>query len=163
MWDLDDPHLDAEIHERLMICEMAAEHLVLEIAESAMMSDPAHEQSMPLGPHDMGVRLAVADLGAGFSSLAYLKKFPAREPKIDKSFVMDMMADENDAVIVRSTIDLARNLGLKVVAEGVEDRDILDMLYSLGCDIGQEHHFGRALMADARLEWLSQKRDVVLS
>ncbi len=154
VWNLHDPDLDTHIRARLEQWGIPENRLILEITESAMMADPAHAMDMLLRLDAMGVHLAVDDFGTGFSSLSYLKRFPVSELKIDKSFVMDMMDDENDAVIVRSTIDLAHNLGLRVVAEGVESKDILDMLYILGCDTAQGYHFSRPLPSEELLRWI---------
>ncbi|MDP3123946.1 MAG: EAL domain-containing protein, partial [Thiobacillus sp.] len=104
----------------------------------------------------MGVTLAIDDFGTGYSSLAYLKRLPVDELKIDKSFVMDMEANDNDAVIVRSTIDLAHNLGLKVVAEGVESREAWDTLSILGCDTSQGFFMGRPMPVDKLETWLRE-------
>ncbi|MEJ2399487.1 MAG: EAL domain-containing protein, partial [Gammaproteobacteria bacterium] len=104
---------------------------------NAMLIDPNNAISILQRLDSMGLRIAIDDFGAGFSSLGYLKKLPVDELKIDKSFVMDMINNDNDAVIVRSTIDLAHNLGLKVVAEGVESDEIYEMLRILRCDTAQ--------------------------
>jgi EAL domain-containing protein (putative c-di-GMP-specific phosphodiesterase class I) len=103
----------------------------------------------------MGLRLSLDDFGTGHSSLAYLKRLPLDEVKIDRSFVAGMTQDENDAVIVRSTIDLARNLGLDVVAEGVEDAATLHGLGELHCDVAQGFHLSRPLPADELDAWLA--------
>jgi diguanylate cyclase len=97
----------------------------------------------------------------GYSSLAYLKRLPVNEIKIDRSFVMNMATDENDAVIVRSTIDLGRNLGLRVVAEGVEDERTVRLLATNGCDAAQGWYHGRPMPADELLPWLSRHRPAV--
>ena len=101
------------------------------------------------------MRLSLDDFGTGHSSLAYLKHLPLDEVKIDRSFVAGMTEDENDAVIVRSTIDLARNLGLDVVAEGVEDAETLHGLGELRCDVAQGFHLSRPLPADELDAWLA--------
>ena len=101
-----------------------------------------------------GFGLAIDDYGTGYSSLAYLKRLPVNELKIDRSFVMGMVSDTSDAVIVRSTIDLAHNMGLSVVAEGVEDEATLRRLRELGCDIVQGYHLSRPLPADDIAKWL---------
>ncbi|WP_455221597.1 putative bifunctional diguanylate cyclase/phosphodiesterase [Kaarinaea lacus] len=114
--------------------EIQPECITLEITESAMMANPKRSLRTLLGFSDMGIRLSIDDFGTGFSSLAYLKKLPVDELKIDKSFVMDIVHDENDFTIVKSTIDLAHNLGIKVIAEGVESQEIYDTLKNIGCD-----------------------------
>ena len=96
---------------------------------------------------ELGVSLAIDDFGAGYSSLGYLKRLPVDVLKIDRSFVMNMSSDENDAVIVRSTIDLGHNLGLRVVAEGVEDERRCAPSASLDCDIAQGFYLGRPVPA----------------
>jgi EAL domain-containing protein (putative c-di-GMP-specific phosphodiesterase class I) len=126
-----------QIAELLEKYEIPASYLVIEITENAMLIDPANAIQILEKLDRMGMRIAIDDFGAGFSSLGYLKKLPVDELKIDKSFVMDMISNDNDAVIVRSTIDLAHNLGLLVVAEGVESEEIYDLLKILRCDMAQ--------------------------
>jgi EAL domain-containing protein (putative c-di-GMP-specific phosphodiesterase class I) len=101
----------------------------------------------------MGIRLAIDDFGTGYSSLGYLKRLPVREIKIDRSFVTNMDRDESDRAIVRSTIDLARHLGLTVVAEGVESAAVLADLRELGCSSAQGFHISPPLEPDALLDW----------
>ena len=98
--------------------------LELEITETAIMSDPLRAEQVLTRLSRMGIRLAVDDYGTGYSSLAYLRQLPVDAIKIDRSFVMGMSISDNDAVIVRSTIDLGHNLGLRVLAEGVETRGV---------------------------------------
>ena len=105
----------------------------------------------------MGVQLAIDDFGVGYSSLAYLKRLPVSEIKIDRSFVMNMENDDNDRVIVRSTIDLGRNLGLRVVAEGVEDEATWDALAALNCDQAQGYWLSRPIPADQIPAWLGER------
>ena len=105
----------------------------------------------------MGIGLAIDDFGTGYSSLAYLKDLPVRELKIDRTFVNNMDVDGSDAFIVRSTIDLARNLGLQVVAEGVETAATLDQLAALGCDLAQGYYLSRPLPADELAQWLRRR------
>ena len=104
----------------------------------------------------MGERVSIDDFGTGYSSLAYLQHLPVDEIKIDQSFVTNLASVPGDAVIVRSTIDLAHNLGLTVVAEGVEDEIALDMLVEYGCDSAQGYFFSRALAADELTTWLTE-------
>lgn len=128
--------------------------VMLEITETAMMHDPTHAKATLRQLNALGVKLAIDDFGTGFSSLAYLKQLPVHELKIDKSFVIEMDTDENDAVIVRSTIDLAHNLGLRVVAEGVQSQDIKDLLEILDCDVIQGYFLSKPVTAEAIMKWL---------
>ena len=106
----------------------------------------------------MKIRLAIDDFGTGYSSLAYLKRLPVDEIKIDRSFVMHMSEDEDNATIVRSTIDLGRNLGLEVVAEGVETAEIWDTLNSLGCTVAQGYYLSRPVPPDDLQAWLRARQ-----
>jgi len=130
------------------------ELITLEITEDAIMTDPERALAAIRHLKECGVRLAIDDFGTGYSSLAYLKALPVDELKIDKSFVMHMADETNDEVIVRSTIDLAHNLGLSVVAEGVESELHLQTLRGLGCDIGQGFHIGRPLRIEEFHQWM---------
>jgi EAL domain-containing protein (putative c-di-GMP-specific phosphodiesterase class I) len=106
----------------------------------------------------MGIRLSIDDFGTGYSSLAYLKGLPVDEIKIDRSFVMGMDSSEDDATIVRSTIDLGRNLGLEVVAEGVETEAVWNRLGSLGCTVAQGYYLSRPVPPDDLRAWLETRR-----
>ena len=152
--NLHDMALPANIRALLAESGIPPEQLTLEITESAVMANPSDGLSILTELDRMGVTLAIDDFGTGYSSLAYLKRLPVDELKIDKSFVMDMEANENDAVIVRSTIDLAHNLGLRVTAEGVENRDAWDTLSILGCDCSQGYFMGRPMPIDKLEDWL---------
>jgi EAL domain-containing protein (putative c-di-GMP-specific phosphodiesterase class I) len=103
----------------------------------------------------LGVVLSIDDFGVGYTSLNHIKRLPVSVLKIDRSFVMSMCTDTADAMIVRSTIDLARNLGLQVVAEGIESREIYDALRALGCRLGQGFHIGRPVPPDEFARWLA--------
>lgn len=152
--NLHDMTLPAAIAALLKESGVAAEHLKLEITESAVMSNPVDGLAILTQLDRMGVTLSIDDFGTGYSSLSYLKQLPVDELKIDKSFVMDMEQNENDAVIVRSTIDLAHNLGLKVTAEGVETQGAWDLLAILGCDRSQGYFMGRPMPVEKLMEWL---------
>ena len=127
-----------------------------EVAEPAMMSDPprALETFRALG--GLGINLAVDDFGTGYSSVAFLKQVAATALKIDKSFVVALSHNDNDAVIVRSIIELAHNIGLQVVAEGVEDKQSYDMLAAWRCDAVQGYYISQALEPDEFIQWLQQ-------
>ncbi len=116
-----------------------AEALVLEVTETGIMTDPTRAVSVLALLRDLGVQLAVDDFGTGYSSLAYLRRLDVDELKIDKSFVQDLSGQAEDAMIVRSTVELGHNLGLRVVAEGVEDEQAAQMLRGWGCDVLQGH------------------------
>jgi len=131
----------------------------LEITESAIMDDPQRAEATVNRLAEMGLRLSIDDFGTGYSSLAYLKRLPVQELKIDRSFVMGMERDADDAIIVRSTIDLAHNLGLSVVAEGVENAAILAALRDLGCDEAQGYHISRPMSVDDWSAWCRAWRE----
>jgi diguanylate cyclase len=134
--------------------EVPARLLVVEITESAIMADPAHAMQILGRLNQMGVGLSIDDFGTGYSSMAYLKSLPVHELKVDRSFVSQMTSNSSDAVIVRSTVDLGRNLGLRVVAEGVEDQTTLEALDALGCDAVQGYHVSRPITPDDLIDWL---------
>ena len=123
-----------------------------------MLADPARTKLILERLSEMGIRLSVDDFGTGYSSLAYLKRLPVNEIKVDRSFVMNMDEDEDDATIVRSTIDLARNLGLDVVAEGVENEKVWDRLRALGCTAAQGYYLSRPVPAAELGPWLFARR-----
>lgn len=134
------------------------ELLEFEITESAMLTDPARTRLILERLADMGIRLSIDDFGTGYSSLAYLKRLPVNEIKVDRSFVMNMDEDEDDATIVRSTIDLGRNLGLDVVAEGVENKQVWDRLRTLGCTAAQGYYLSRPVPPDELQAWLAGRQ-----
>ncbi len=131
-----------------------ARWLTLEITESAILDDPNHAMETLRRLHGLGCKFAIDDYGTGYSSLAYLRKLPLHELKIDKSFVTGMIDDTSDAAIVRSTIDLAHNMGLSVVAEGVESDAILERLRALGCDMAQGYGVSMPLRAEDVPMWM---------
>jgi diguanylate cyclase (GGDEF)-like protein len=140
-----------------------AEMLWIEITESAIMDDPNHAIDTLDRLHALGIRLSIDDFGTGYSSLSYLKRMPVDELKIDKSFVMGMAENKDDETIVRSTIDLAHNMGLKVVAEGVESEAIVQRLAELRCDLAQGFHLSRPLSPDRLEAWLRRWCDNLCS
>jgi len=148
------PDLQKRMERLIAQCNVAPDCLELEITENVLMSDTEHEALQLLRLHENGFTISIDDYGTGYSSLAYLKRLPLHTLKIDQSFVRDMVRDENDAVIVRSTIDLAHNLGYHVVAEGVEDQDTLDLLDILGCDRAQGYFIARPFDVPSLENWL---------
>ena len=126
----------------------------IEITETMLMDDIGAAAITIERLHQLGVKLAIDDFGTGYSSLSYLRRLPVDELKIDRSFVSNVLLDAQDEVIVRSTIDLGHNLGLRVVAEGIESDRTLEHLRSLGCDLGQGYSISRALDADMFGRWL---------
>ncbi len=147
--NLLDQGLPGDIAALLAKHRLPPNALELEITESALIADPVRTHAVLQRLRELGVGIALDDYGTGYSSLAYIRKMPITTLKIDKSFVLGMATDENDAVIVRSTVDLARNLGLEVVAEGVEDAETAGRLAAFGCDIAQGYHFSRPMPEDA--------------
>ena len=151
--DLLDLEFPARLDALLEQYEVQASAFCLEITESAIMDDPQRAQATLNTLSQRGFKLSIDDFGTGYSSLAYLKSLPVDELKIDKSFVMNMETDEDDAKIVRSTVDLAHNLGLTVVAEGVENALIWDKLKALECDEAQGYYMSKPIAAHTFAVW----------
>ena len=156
--NLLDAEFPTQVAELLQRWKVEPALLEFEITESAMLADPVRTKQILQRLSDMGIRLSIDDFGTGYSSLAYLKRLPISEIKIDRSFVMNMEDNEDDATIVRSTVDLGRNLGLDVVAEGVENRQVWDRLKALGCNAAQGYYLSRAVPASDLRTWLLERR-----
>lgn len=152
--NLMDKDLPAYVDELLRESRLDADRLVFEITESAIMADLAAAMDTVTRLHALGIRLAIDDFGTGYSSLYYLKKLPVDELKIDRSFVMHMHDDNDDKMIVHSTIDLAHNLGLTVTAEGVEDHRTYGLLRTLGCDAAQGYYIAKPMPSEQLAQWL---------
>lgn len=135
--DIQDADFPSKIKMLLNKYSINPKKINLEITESTMMSDSKRAYDVMTELNNIGLKISIDDFGTGFSSLSYLKQLPTQSLKIDRTFVSNMLDDENDAVIVRSTIDLAHNMGRTVIAEGVENKDTLDILEILGCDFVQ--------------------------
>ncbi len=138
-----DPEFPEVVTGLLSSYDFPAKALTMEITETSIMVAPERSLEILNRIHDMGVNFSIDDFGTGYSSLAYLKKLPVSEIKIDKSFVTDMLTNESDATIVKATIQLGHNLGLQVVAEGVENRETFDALTSMQCDIIQGYYISK--------------------
>jgi EAL domain-containing protein (putative c-di-GMP-specific phosphodiesterase class I) len=154
--NLQDPHLADHVATLLRQAGVPPNRLEFEITESTLMADPTRALDILTRLSALGVGLSIDDFGTGYSSLAYLKKLPVNVLKVDRSFVMNLATDDNDRVIVHSTIDLAHNLGLTVVAEGVENQDAWDRLVALGCDAAQGYYLSRPIPAVELADWLSR-------
>jgi diguanylate cyclase (GGDEF)-like protein len=154
--DLLDQDLPAKFAEILQRYQVGAASFCLEITESAIMGDPARAQTTLERLCEMGAELSIDDFGTGYSSLAYLKRLPVHELKIDKSFVMNMEKDLDDAKIVRSTIDLGHNMGLRVVAEGVENEAVWHLLAQMGCDQAQGYFMSKPMPVEDLVSWIQR-------
>ncbi len=149
-----EPDFPERVAEVLRRHGMPASALTLEITESSVMTDPARTISMLGRLAEMGATISVDDFGTGYASLSHLKRLPAGEIKIDRSFVAGMLDEARDAAIVASTIALARNLGVRAVAEGVEDGATCAALAELGCDCAQGYFVGKPMAVDQLGRWL---------
>jgi len=153
LYDDEFPHDVGRLLERHQV---PASMLVLEVTESTMMSDPGRAAAVLGRLSHLGVHISVDDFGTGYSSLAYLKRLPISEVKIDKSFVLGMEDEPDQLAIVSSIVDLGRNLGLRVVAEGVETRSAWFLLRDRGCHRAQGYFLTRPLAGDAVLPWIDE-------
>ena len=151
--DLRDPRLVDRIASLFATWAMPPEMVQFELTESALMEDPAGALETLAQLKGLGVELSIDDYGTGYSSLSYLQKLPVDALKIDQSFVANMLTNAGSAVIVRSTVELGHNLGLGVIAEGVETEDLWDGLRVLGCDTAQGHFVGRPIPVDQFVDW----------
>jgi EAL domain-containing protein (putative c-di-GMP-specific phosphodiesterase class I)/GGDEF domain-containing protein len=154
MWNLEAQELPDQIEALLRDTGVSPKNLELEITETSIMSDPQRVIRTLNQIRQLGVRFAIDDFGTGYSSFAYLTKLPVSCIKIDKSFVQNIEGDRDSSVIVKSIIDLGHNLGLKVVAEGVETATAKKMLTAFQCDDGQGYYFCRPIPADAMTKFL---------
>jgi len=154
---LSDMSLPDRVGVALERWGVPASRLTVEVTESSIMTDPQRAVGVIRHLRQVGVGVAIDDYGTGHASLTYLKRLEIDELKIDKSFIMHMTAEGNDAIIVRSTIELGHNLGLRIVAEGVEDAETLDWLRNVGCDVAQGYHMARPMAPEA-VEELARRR-----
>jgi EAL domain-containing protein (putative c-di-GMP-specific phosphodiesterase class I) len=156
--NLLDQHLVEDIGAIIEELGLPPEVLTLELTESTVMSESKRSMEILNGLHALGVRLSVDDFGTGYSSLAHLRRLPVSELKIDRSFVSSMTVNEHDAVIVRSLVELSKNLGLRTVAEGVENREAWDQLQEFGCEQAQGFLISRPLPAEQFVVWLGTQQ-----
>ncbi|MBO4140421.1 EAL domain-containing protein [Micromonospora tulbaghiae] len=158
--DLHTGEIADQIADRLTRYGVPPERLQVEITEGALMADPRRVLASITQLHRIGVGIALDDFGTGYSSLQHLRRLPLSEVKVDRSFVLGMAEDPDDAAIVRSMIELAGALGLRVVAEGVEDERTWRMLHAAGCDVAQGWFHARPMPAEDLVAWLSRYRPV---
>jgi diguanylate cyclase len=156
--DLQRPELVDQLADMLADRGVTPNQIQLEITEGALMADPRRVLVTLHRLDKLGVALSLDDFGTGYSSLQHLRRLPLAEVKIDRSFVLGMATDQDDAAVVGSIIDLARALGLRVVAEGVEDDRTRRMLLSSGCEVAQGWYYARPMPADAFTKWLADYR-----
>jgi diguanylate cyclase (GGDEF)-like protein len=153
--NLQDVALPGQVEMLLAAFSVPAEALTLEITEDVLMADAARSQQVMAGLRRLGVRLSIDDYGTGYSSLSYLRALPVDELKLDRSFVGTLACDERSAAIVRSTLQLSRDLGMTMVVEGVEDAATLHSLRMWGCDLAQGYHLARPMPGADVLTWLA--------
>lgn len=147
--DLANEELSFEIKNLLDQNKLEYRYLILEITESVMMENLNLSLIQLNQLNQLGIKISIDDFGTGFSSLAYLKRLPVNELKIDKSFIQEINQDQNDLAIVHSTIDLGHNLGLTVTAEGVENEQTIEILNELNCDLVQGYFISRPVDSDS--------------
>ena len=158
---IHDARLPVKLNEMILGNKLSPNQITLELTENVFIKDPVRSKKILDNVHKMGVGISIDDFGTGYSSLAYLKQLPVNELKIDRSFVMEMLEDENDEVIVRATIDLAHNLDIKVVAEGVESLAAAQKLQELGCDYAQGFYLGRPMEVDDLITYLEKNNSTI--
>lgn len=160
MWNLREANLSENIASLLKLHQISSDHLCLEVTESAMMIDPAYTMQTLRHLSHLGLQISIDDYGTGYSSLAYIKQLSANELKIDRTFVQHVATDRADQAIVQSTITLAHQLGMKVVAEGVEDQAGWDRLVAYGCDVAQGYYLARPIPPQELEYWLQKRTEV---
>ncbi len=149
--------LPEQILAMLAAYGVPAHLLELEITENTLAHDPDKALATLTELHDAGILISIDDFGTGYSSMSYLKRLPVSELKVDRSFVMGMLNNLDDGILVRSVVDLGHNLGLRVVAEGVEDQETLEALAAVGCDVAQGYHLARPMAVEAFEAWRSDR------
>jgi EAL domain-containing protein (putative c-di-GMP-specific phosphodiesterase class I) len=155
--DVIDLRLPGQIADALARFDVPAELLDLEITESVLMADPARARSIVTKLGELGATTTIDDFGAGYSSLAYLKRLPVHALKIDRSFVLGMTENTHDATIVQAVVDLAHNLGLRVVAEGAEEMSVWERLREAGCDEAQGYLLAQPMPPEKATAWLLRR------
>jgi diguanylate cyclase (GGDEF)-like protein len=157
--NVQDPSMPGKIAAVLARHRLPGRALTVELTEDTLMVDPARARSVLDEIRQLGVTVSIDDYGTGYSSLAYLRDLAVDELKLDRAFTANLVGDETAASIVRTTVDLAHSLGLRLVAEGIEDAVSEQILAELGCDIGQGFHIARPMPSAEMLAWLDDRRD----
>ena len=153
--NLQDPHFKDQVCQIAKDTNISLEKVIMELTETAVMHNPDDALRVMGELSAAGIRLSIDDFGTGYSSLSYLKKLPVNEIKIDRSFVMEMAKNNDDQIIVHTTLTMGHNLSLDVVAEGIEDSATLDKLKEMGCDLAQGYHIARPMPAADFFTWLA--------
>jgi diguanylate cyclase len=156
--DVTDLDLPGKVAQALVRQGLPARALTLELVEDTLMTDPERGRTVLAQLRRLGVRTSIDDYGTGYSSLAYLRHLPADELKLDRSLTFDVGTDRRAAAIVRHTVALAHDLGISLVAEGVEDEATASVLQDLGCDVAQGYAIARPMPVEAFLDWLATDR-----
>lgn len=154
--NIEEVDLTQHLVQELKRFNVAPHFVTLEITETAMLNNPALATQVLNQWNQIGLSTSIDDFGTGYSSLSHLKKLPMSELKIDRSFIMDMNKNDDDMMIVRSTLDISHNMRMRVVAEGVEDENMLHVLKKMGCDVIQGYMLSKPLAPEKFLEWLNQ-------
>lgn len=157
--NLKDPHFERFIRDAVAEKGVPPQFITLEVTESAVVDNPQDAIVLLRAFKEDGFKISIDDYGTGYSSLAQLKQLPVNELKIDKSFVQRLETDEDDQIIVRSTIELAHNMGLSVVAEGIEDEYTLRWLAQHGCELAQGYFISRPQSSEKLTPWLLEKHN----
>jgi len=152
--DIQDEDFPEKVRDLLKKTQMVAGNVHVEITESSVMSNTKRAYQVISELRSLGINISIDDFGTGYSSLSYLKQLPTQSIKIDRGFISNMLDDDNDAIIVRSTIDLAHNMGRVAIAEGVEDKDTLEILEILGCDYAQGYFISKPMPVENVSRWL---------
>ncbi|OGI37997.1 MAG: hypothetical protein A2140_07740 [Candidatus Muproteobacteria bacterium RBG_16_62_13] len=155
---LHDARFLGVVRDALGASGLKPDCIEFEITESAIMLEPERSRAMLQEFRSLGITQSIDDFGTGFTSLSYLKDLPIDKVKIDRSFVTNMLRNDRDAILVRSTIDLAHNMGYQVIAEGVEDENTWAALENLGCDVIQGYYVARPMTASALEEWIGRSQ-----
>lgn len=161
--DLTQPGLIAHIMTTIADLDLNPKTIIFELTESATSDDPVHALKTINQLHELELKVAIDDFGTGYSSLEYLSKLPFHELKIDKSFVLDIINSQRDQAITKTTVEMAKNLGLFVVAEGVETTQIEALLKSYGCELGQGYLYSKPLAIDDYVKWLQSGNQYVVN